>query len=173
MNRFSGGRGQGAMEYLMTYGWAILVVMIIGVALWKMGVFGHTGQTITRCNDFDLIKCFDPSVQYFTGSFGVLNATFMNGLNTKIEIWNVQASGDCDFTTANPDTSLIGGEPSPGNVVHVSAGETISFSCPSANVVDKVEAEPFLVIVTINFEEIVGTVKLNKTETGRLKGFAE
>lgn len=34
-----GLRGQAALEYLMTYGWAILVVLIIGVAMWQMGVF--------------------------------------------------------------------------------------------------------------------------------------
>ena len=40
-------RGQGAMEYLMTYGWAILVVLIVGIVLWKTGLFGTsaTGQS--------------------------------------------------------------------------------------------------------------------------------
>jgi uncharacterized protein (UPF0333 family) len=33
-------KGQGAMEYLMTYGWAILVVIIVGIVLWQSGVFG-------------------------------------------------------------------------------------------------------------------------------------
>lgn len=28
----SNKKGQGAMEYLMTYGWAIIVVMIAGLA---------------------------------------------------------------------------------------------------------------------------------------------
>lgn len=32
-------KGQGAMEYLMTYGWAILIVVIVGVALAALGVF--------------------------------------------------------------------------------------------------------------------------------------
>jgi hypothetical protein len=30
-------RGQNAVEYLMTYGWAILVVLIAGVVMWQMG----------------------------------------------------------------------------------------------------------------------------------------
>ena len=40
-------KGQGAMEYLMTYGWAILVVLIVGIVLWKTGLFGTsaTGQS--------------------------------------------------------------------------------------------------------------------------------
>ena len=32
-------KGQTAMEYLMTYGWAILIVIIVVAALYMMGVF--------------------------------------------------------------------------------------------------------------------------------------
>ncbi len=31
--------GQGALEYLMTYGWAILIIVIIGGALYSLGIF--------------------------------------------------------------------------------------------------------------------------------------
>jgi hypothetical protein len=32
-------KGQTAMEYLMTYGWAILIVIVVVAALYSMGVF--------------------------------------------------------------------------------------------------------------------------------------
>jgi len=32
-------KGQAAMEYLMTYGWAILIVIVVVAALFAMGVF--------------------------------------------------------------------------------------------------------------------------------------
>ncbi len=32
-------RSQGALEYLITYGWAILIIVIIGGALFSLGVF--------------------------------------------------------------------------------------------------------------------------------------
>jgi hypothetical protein len=32
-------KGQTAMEYLMTYGWAILIVIVVVAALFAMGVF--------------------------------------------------------------------------------------------------------------------------------------
>ncbi len=38
------------MEYLMTYGWAILIVIIVGVVLWKSGVFSTTAKTSTNFN---------------------------------------------------------------------------------------------------------------------------
>ena len=34
--------GQAAVEYLMTYGWAILVVLVVGIALWQLGVLTPT-----------------------------------------------------------------------------------------------------------------------------------
>ena len=40
-------KGQSAMEYLMTYGWAILVVMIVGIAMWRLGVFSMSPSTLT------------------------------------------------------------------------------------------------------------------------------
>jgi uncharacterized protein (UPF0333 family) len=43
-------KGQGAMEYLMTYGWAILVVVIIGGVMWYLGFFGDRYNGV--CDDF-------------------------------------------------------------------------------------------------------------------------
>ncbi len=46
MNWKNGGfkKGQSAMEYLMTYGWAILVIAVVLAALFELGVFsGGTG----------------------------------------------------------------------------------------------------------------------------------
>jgi len=50
-----GFHGQGAMEYLMSYGWAILVVLVIGVTLWQLGIFSAAPSTITS-NGFPVIK---------------------------------------------------------------------------------------------------------------------
>ncbi len=35
-------KSQSAMEYLMTYGWAILIIAIVMVALFQLGVFNGT-----------------------------------------------------------------------------------------------------------------------------------
>ncbi len=32
-------KGQSALEYLMTYGWALLILVIVGIALYSLGVF--------------------------------------------------------------------------------------------------------------------------------------
>jgi hypothetical protein len=38
-------KAQSALEYLMTYGWAILIIVIIGAALFALGVFNPGGST--------------------------------------------------------------------------------------------------------------------------------
>lgn len=42
-------KGQAAMEYLMTYGWAILVIIAVIAALYAMGVF-KIGGTAVPCS---------------------------------------------------------------------------------------------------------------------------
>jgi hypothetical protein len=39
-------KAQAAMEYLMTYGWAILVVIVVVAALYAMGVFRIPGAPV-------------------------------------------------------------------------------------------------------------------------------
>jgi hypothetical protein len=50
------GRGQGAMEYLMSYGWAILVVMVVGAALWQLGIFNMGGSVPPTSSGFSTVK---------------------------------------------------------------------------------------------------------------------
>ena len=38
-------KSQSAMEYLMTYGWAILVISIVLASLWQLGVFNSAAQS--------------------------------------------------------------------------------------------------------------------------------
>jgi len=43
------------MEYLMSYGWAILLVMMVGVAMWYLGVFSFEGLAPTS-SGFQTLK---------------------------------------------------------------------------------------------------------------------
>ena len=45
-------KAQAAMEYLMTYGWAIIIVIIVAAALYAMGLFSPGATSIaTRFNN--------------------------------------------------------------------------------------------------------------------------
>jgi hypothetical protein len=44
------------MEYMMTYGWAILAVMIVGGAMWRLGVFSMSSSTPPTSTGFEAVK---------------------------------------------------------------------------------------------------------------------
>jgi hypothetical protein len=44
------------MEYLMTYGWAILVIMVVGVAMWQLGIFSLGGASPATSTGFESLK---------------------------------------------------------------------------------------------------------------------
>lgn len=67
------------MEYLMTYGWAIIIVVIVGVALWRLGVF--TPSTGIAHN-FDEFEVTDHTI---TGA-GVATVVFKNVDNQNREV---------------------------------------------------------------------------------------
>ena len=49
------------MEYLMTYGWAILIIAIIGAALFALGLFNGSSGVPNRCSAKPGFTCANPS----------------------------------------------------------------------------------------------------------------
>jgi hypothetical protein len=45
-------KAQSAMEYLMTYGWAILIVIIVAAALYALGIFNPQTYTTPTASGF-------------------------------------------------------------------------------------------------------------------------
>jgi len=57
-------RAQSAMEYLMTYGWAILIIAVVLGALFSLGVFNGTGTLGTACIARSDYLCQNPVYQH-------------------------------------------------------------------------------------------------------------
>jgi hypothetical protein len=87
------GRGQGALEYLMTYGWAILVILVVGVALWQMGVFSPPA-TQPGCSGFSQLMPLDSQ---FKGT--ELIVVLSNDAGTKLNIIDTNATIGSDSDT--------------------------------------------------------------------------
>ncbi|MEA1925418.1 MAG: hypothetical protein U9M95_06060 [Candidatus Altiarchaeota archaeon] len=110
--KFLGRKAQGAMEYLMTYGWAILAVMIVGTALYQMGVF-RMGQNTMGQTGFGNVRPIDHS----SGDSNTLYVVFMNGVGASITLnvtladsmYNAGYIGQGDITTVNlqPDDDRV------------------------------------------------------------------
>ena len=74
------------MEYLMTYGWAILVVIIVGIVLWQSGVFGTGSGGVSG---FDKVRVQD----YTFNSTGVF-VKYQNAAGQTMRSVNVSYSID-------------------------------------------------------------------------------
>jgi len=67
-------KSQSAMEYLITYGWAILLISIVLVTLFKLGVLGSTGQVpYAQPGGCQVNRPNGPNTTYFIGLEGLCN----------------------------------------------------------------------------------------------------
>ena len=84
-------RAQSAMEYLMTYGWAILIIAVVLGALFSLGVFSSGALLGTACVAGPGFQCQNP-VLLTTG-----NVAFTFGQSTGATLYNVALG--CAATT--------------------------------------------------------------------------
>ena len=77
-------KSQSAMEYLMTYGWAVLIIGVVLAALMNLGVFNSTSITGTSCTASPGFTCQNPTMI----TNGTL--TFLFGQATGKPMYNVQ-----------------------------------------------------------------------------------
>lgn len=97
-------KGQGAMEYLMTYGWAILIVIIVGIVLFRSGLFGVTGTGVSGFtkmvpHDWKITNGSNQSQIIFTNDAG-------QGLSSITVAMDTSSPTDCD--TINTGTTALG-----------------------------------------------------------------
>ena len=150
-----GKKGQGAMEYLMTYGWAILVVMIVGIVMWQLGIF-NLGSTSVTSSGFPKIKPQLTSCKMTT--LGVFTCLFTNGAGTAIVIDGVTVVGTaaCAAPTA----------PTQGQIVSVGDNFQVSASgCPTG-----VQGDPYSIDVYLAYNQTVAGTIVTRNDTGKIKG---
>ncbi|MBU0761993.1 MAG: hypothetical protein KKD39_03125 [Candidatus Altiarchaeota archaeon] len=149
-----GRKGQGAMEYLMTYGWAILVVMIVGIVMWQLGIF-NMGSTTLTATGFAKIK-----PQLAGSGLSSSNAfvgVFTNGVGTKI-------------TVSTGTGTLIGGTTCGlvATPTTPSAGDNFQLAgtCTSGGNAGDV----YTLTISMPYTVTIGTVTTSHTESGVLRG---
>lgn len=170
-----GNRGQGAMEYLMTYGWAILVVMVVGIAMWQLGIFNMGGTTVTSTG-FPKIKPQLAATGLETG--GLFKGTFTNGVGTKIYIneitvdWpnaGTPCTGSVDEACGGLPNCIPAGEYTTGiNGYDVGAGE--NFLAQIQNCLTGDSGEVYSVDVAIAYTVQIGSQTVDHTDRGSIRG---
>lgn len=119
-------KGQAAMEQIAVYGWAMVVILIVGVVLWQMGVFSG-GSTSANFTGFGPLKPVEWSC---SASGDTLVLTMLNGAGGQIQNITVIAgldSGTCaPLTVAAGDTMLCRISMTYGSCFSAAAGSTYS-----------------------------------------------
>lgn len=85
-------RGQAALEYLMTYGWALVVIIIVIAALFALGILTPATYQGATCRGFGKIAYFD-HVLDANGDF-IINLG--NGTGKNITTGNASFGVDCE-----------------------------------------------------------------------------
>ncbi|MCL4388765.1 MAG: hypothetical protein M1564_00850 [Candidatus Marsarchaeota archaeon] len=104
-------RSQSAMEYLMTYGWAILIIAVALGLLYVLGLFSPSSSTSSSCTSQSGYVCTDLSFSYN----GIVTLEF--GQDTGTTLYNLE------FTCTALESSA--GLPSPKNDFVVSPARTV------------------------------------------------
>ena len=101
-------RAQAAMEFLMTYGWAILVVLIVVGALAYFGVLNPQNLIPEKCVFPTMLTCQDYLIT--PTSSGTISVKLINGAGKDMDIGFVNFTADastfdspyeCKYTTAS------------------------------------------------------------------------
>ncbi len=112
-------RGQSALEYLVTYGWAILAIVIIAGILWYFGIFNpgkFAGEK--QCGGFSAFICQDFKVNTsgwvqivlnnkVGGTINAVNITSGSGNSASLGGWGCPTTGATATATANANATCI------------------------------------------------------------------
>jgi len=98
-------KGQSALEYLVTYGWAILAIVIIAAVMWYFGIFNPQSFAGSKqCTGFTSFVCQDFKVNSSGWVTLVLNNKVGNTINA-VNITTGTAGWICSPTTVSPNAN--------------------------------------------------------------------
>ncbi len=124
-------RGQGALEYLLTHGWALLVLALVIVILYGIGIFNPNRYVAEECVFQPGFGCASPArlhLSSFSASGGekvkyALETDFTNNLGYDIAIIGIDVTSTdfitggqftCKLSTLGPSGGGPGGGPGGG-----------------------------------------------------------
>ena len=100
-------KSQSALEYLMTYGWAILIIVIVAVILYSMGIFNPSSSISVTITGFQKTPI---SSAIFTDNGG-LSLSVQNSVGYPIKITNITATKlTGGKVTIEPNITLLPGK---------------------------------------------------------------
>ena len=103
-------RSQSALEYMMTYGWAILIIVIVAVILYSMGIFNPSSSISSTITGFQQT----PISSAICTPTGVLVVSIEDATGNLINITSVNATANGKTAITSPNQLI-----NPGNSARV------------------------------------------------------
>ena len=116
-------KGQAAMEFLMTYGWAILVVIAAIAALAYFGVLDPARLLPERCQSSAGMDCVDKA------NIGTDSVEIALRNNIGFDISVTGATGGDDFASCGTPLIDVDG-PGTATAVAIGSGQTVANNAP-------------------------------------------
>jgi len=151
-------KGQTAVEYLMTYGWAILIILIVAGVLAYYGIFQPQGFLGPTARGFGQVQVLNP--WSLTNSTNVITMNVQNQVGGTINPTSISVTP----TTGGTGTGVCTTDPSGP----ISSGSQGVLTCTLSGVTLEAAGKPYSAAVTITYE--YGTPAQNFTSTGTLSG---
>jgi hypothetical protein len=183
----SGLRAQAGTEYLMTYGWALLAVVVIGVAAWQLGILNADVSSIT-------FKGFSKLKPQLAGTgmsnIGDFKGTFTNGMGSRVIVRAVRvkdlgkngaticcshpgADGAATGCDSYSGTVNIGGrtmaEFTAGTFARVNSGDNFILQLMGCSISGR-KGKPYNIQVEIDYESTEGKLSVPHTDSGTIRG---
>lgn len=92
--------GQAAMEYLVTYGWALLALLVVLVALVSSGIFSASHFIFEECSFQPNLAC-SPYILYSSETSSTLQFSVRNGLGFPVKFTGANVSFASAGATSN------------------------------------------------------------------------
>jgi hypothetical protein len=146
-------RGQAALEYLVTYGWGFVIIIVVVGALAYLGFLNPTRYIPARCSFGSQLECVDDKLEA-RGVSGTIYLKFRNNFGDDIRIVDA-------FTTNSRVTPTIQGA---GSAV-IARGNVSSIFVITLTGVDDplISGEKMTVPLTITFQRNPGGALHNVT----------
>ncbi len=122
------GQAQSALEYMMTYGWAILIIVIVAAVLYSMGIFNPSSSASATVTGFAGLG----SVQAKCLLSGTLAISFGNNEGSLINITRINSTDSFGYQTSSYFSVLIA--PDSNAVVLLPKGSCSNASSDSVTV---------------------------------------
>ncbi len=151
-------RGQVALEFLLTYGWAVLILTVVALLLWQMGMFNLGGKVQPGTSGFWGVAPYE-DFAYTEGQVLMIPISNRIGANITIQNISVTFQGRDIYSDPAPDAQMSDGSAT------ITPGDTEVWTSPAAAAPP---AGPFPDLTAGNTFNAFVTIAYNDSRTGEI-----